>query len=165
MISQHRVNDFRVLVQVSGGCFKPTACKFLPFYLSFHYLLYWTCRNIHMDWKWRNGMGFGRFLLMQIKEIHIQKCERLCTGIRMLQSKVYFKMEKTFAKTALSHNKLTVWRLTTHIWVVPHPYMGRTAPLTSKRCILYIYSTHIGTEHFKHALYCLFFLFKMQSVS
>ena len=33
------------------------------------------------------------------------------------------------------------------------PYMGRTATLTSKRCILYIYSTNIGTEHFKHALY------------
>ena len=28
------------------------------------------------------------------------------------------------------------------------PYMGRTAPLTSKRCILYIYSTNIGTELF-----------------
>ena len=36
------------------------------------------------------------------------------------------------------------------------PYMGRTAPLTSKRCILYIYSTNIGTEYFKHALYSLF---------
>ena len=36
------------------------------------------------------------------------------------------------------------------------PYMGRTAPLTSKRCILYIYSTNIGTEYFKHALYCPF---------
>jgi hypothetical protein len=32
-------------------------------------------------------------------------------------------------------------------------YMSRTAPLTSKRCILYIYSTNIGTEYFKHALY------------
>ena len=32
-------------------------------------------------------------------------------------------------------------------------YMGRTAPLTSKRCILYMYSTNIGTEYFKHALY------------
>ena len=32
------------------------------------------------------------------------------------------------------------------------PYMGRTAPVTSKRCILYIYSTNIGTEYFKHAL-------------
>ena len=37
------------------------------------------------------------------------------------------------------------------------PYMGRTAPLTSKRCILYIYSTNIGTECFKHALYSPFF--------
>ena len=34
------------------------------------------------------------------------------------------------------------------------PYMGRTAPLTSKRCILYIYSKNICTEYFiKHALY------------
>ena len=32
-------------------------------------------------------------------------------------------------------------------------YMGRTAPLTSKHCILYIYSTNIGTDYFKHALY------------
>jgi hypothetical protein len=31
--------------------------------------------------------------------------------------------------------------------------MSLRAPLTSKRCILYIYSTNIGTEYFKHALY------------
>ena len=37
------------------------------------------------------------------------------------------------------------------------PYMGRTAPLTSKRCILYTYSTNISTEYFKHALYSPFF--------
>ena len=36
------------------------------------------------------------------------------------------------------------------------PYMGRTAPLTSKRCILYIYSTNTGTEYFKHALHSPF---------
>jgi len=29
-------------------------------------------------------------------------------------------------------------------------YRGRTAPLTSKRCILYSYSTNIGIEYFKH---------------
>ena len=34
---------------------------------------------------------------------------------------------------------------------------GHTAPLTSKRCILYIYSTNIGTEYFKHDIYCPFF--------
>jgi len=28
-------------------------------------------------------------------------------------------------------------------------YMGRTAQLTSRCCILYIYSTHIRTEYFK----------------
>ena len=36
-------------------------------------------------------------------------------------------------------------------------YMSRTAPLTSKRFILYIYSTNIGTEYFKHAPYSSFF--------
>ena len=37
------------------------------------------------------------------------------------------------------------------------PYMGRIAQLTSKRFILYIYSTNIGTEYFKHVLYSAFF--------
>ena len=37
------------------------------------------------------------------------------------------------------------------------PYSGRTAPLTSKRCILYIYSTNIGNEYFKHGKYSPFF--------
>ena len=37
------------------------------------------------------------------------------------------------------------------------PYRGRTAPLTSKRCILYIYSTNIGTEYFKYRIYSPFF--------
>ena len=37
------------------------------------------------------------------------------------------------------------------------PYSGRTAPLTSKRCILYIYSTNIGTEYFKYGIHSSFF--------
>jgi len=35
-------------------------------------------------------------------------------------------------------------------------YRGRTAPLASKRCILYIYSTNIGTEYFKNGIYSPF---------
>jgi len=35
--------------------------------------------------------------------------------------------------------------------------MDRTAPLTSKHCILYIYSTNVGTEYFKCVLYSPFF--------
>ena len=37
------------------------------------------------------------------------------------------------------------------------PYICRTAPLTSRRCILYIYSTNISTEYFKHAANSPFF--------
>ena len=39
------------------------------------------------------------------------------------------------------------------------------APLTSKRCILYIYSTKISTEYFKRGIFSPCFLFKMQFVS
>jgi len=36
-------------------------------------------------------------------------------------------------------------------------YSCRTAPLTSKYCILYIYSTNTATEYFKHGIYSPFF--------
>ena len=36
-------------------------------------------------------------------------------------------------------------------------YRGRTAQLTSKRCSLYVYSSNIGTEYFKHGIYSQFF--------
>jgi hypothetical protein len=36
-------------------------------------------------------------------------------------------------------------------------YIGRTASLTSRRCILYIYSTNTRTEYFKHAAHTQFF--------
>ena len=41
-------------------------------------------------------------------------------------------------------------------------YMSRTALPTSKLCILYIYSTNVGTEYFKYALYTPFF-FSLQN--
>ena len=67
---------------------------------------------------------------------------------------------KGLGLNCLEHVYIQVYRLTPN-----DPYMGRIAPLTSKRFILYIYSTNIGTEYFKHALYSPFFLFKMQFVS
>ena len=39
-------------------------------------------------------------------------------------------------------------------------YSDHTAPLTSERSILYIYSTNIGTEYFKHGIYSPFFSFQ-----
>jgi hypothetical protein len=35
-------------------------------------------------------------------------------------------------------------------------FSGHTATLTSRRCILYIYSTYTGTEYFKHAAHSPF---------
>jgi hypothetical protein len=36
-------------------------------------------------------------------------------------------------------------------------FSGRTAPLISRRCIFYIYSTNIRTQYFKHAAHSPFF--------
>ena len=43
----------------------------------------------------------------------------------------------------------------THIYI--YIYICRTAPLTSRCSIMYIYSTNIRTEYFKHAAHSLFF--------
>jgi len=44
-------------------------------------------------------------------------------------------------------------------------YSGRTAPLASKRCILYIYSTNIGANILNMVYILRFFPFKIQFVS
>ena len=53
----------------------------------------------------------------------------------------------------------TIWRWIVHVLnpLTPNDhYSGRTAPLTSKRCIVYIYSSNMGTEYFKHGIYSSF---------
>ena len=51
----------------------------------------------------------------------------------------------------LAHILLTFRRLTSIKVDVSHHYF--------QNCILYIYSTNIGTEYFKHGVYSPFFLF------
>ena len=83
-----------------------------------------------------------------------------------LQFVVNYYRELHFGTKDSERSDLTVHRDNTRIastrnklnLLTPNdPYMGRTAPLTSKRCNLYIYSTNIGTEYFKHALHSPFF--------
>ena len=50
---------------------------------------------------------------------------------------------------------LTFSRLMTYIYI--YIYIYRTAPLTSRCCILYVYSTITRTEYFKHAAHSPFF--------
>jgi len=47
-----------------------------------------------------------------------------------------------------------MWGLGVNPLTPNDPYSGRTATLTSKHCILYIYSTNTDTEYFKHGIYC-----------
>ena len=61
------------------------------------------------------------------------------------------QLESNLKRRLFCHFPVFLNRLTPN-----DPYMGRTAPLTSKRFILYIYSTNIGIEYFKHALYSPF---------
>ena len=52
---------------------------------------------------------------------------------------------------------ICTYKGTINLLVSNDDYSGLTAPLTSKCCILYIYSTNRGTEYFKHGLYFPFF--------
>ena len=74
----------------------------------------------------------------------------LCTFSPGVSSSEVFPMKSDIAVNPLTPND---------------PYRGRTAPLTSKRCILYIYSTNIGTEYLNMVYTLRYFRFKMQSVS
>ena len=47
------------------------------------------------------------------------------------------------------------WNIFNHL--TPNDDYSCSAPLTPKRCILYIYSTNTGTEYFKHGIYSPFF--------
>jgi hypothetical protein len=53
----------------------------------------------------------------------------------------------------------------THTHTYIYIYIYRTALLTSRRCILYIYSTNIRPEYFKHAAHSPFFPLQNQFIS
>jgi len=57
----------------------------------------------------------------------------------------------------LTFLKIVILIITINLLTTNDAYSGHTAPLTSKRCILYIYSTNIGTQYFKHDIYSPFF--------
>ena len=84
--------------------------------------------------------------------------------VRLLSSQVPL-FHPFFRFSSKDKVTLKVWSPVQHLvifWIfnrlTPNDlYMSRTARLTSKHFILYIYSTSVGTEYFKHALYSPFF--------
>jgi hypothetical protein len=57
----------------------------------------------------------------------------------------------------VSENKLEILPYATLTFSCLMTYISRTAMLTARLCILYIYSTNIRTEYFKHAAHSPFF--------
>jgi hypothetical protein len=65
----------------------------------------------------------------------------------------------------IAHPHTDLWLVLINPLKPNDPHICRTAPLTSRRYILYIYSTDIRTEYFKHAAHSPFFLFNMPFIS
>jgi len=86
--------------------------------------------------------------------------ERVCVGEEMLESDT----ADTFVSSHQSHSQVlrinNTNALSTFFFkhLTPNDrFSGRTAPLTYRCCIFFIYSTNIRTEYFKHVAYSLFF--------
>jgi len=77
-------------------------------------------------------------------QLHTLFC---CTHCSVIANIAYY-----FYNTGIFLNQTSINPLTPN-----DRYSGRTAPLTSKRYIIYIYSTNIGTEYLKHCVYSPFF--------
>jgi len=76
-----------------------------------------------------------------------QKTKQTSPSVRLGIQRSCQTLKGPFIETVCSVNPLT-----------PNDhYSGRTASLTSKLFILYIYSTNIGTEYFKHGIHSLCF--------
>jgi hypothetical protein len=74
-------------------------------------------------------------------------------------NKAYVSLQTTFRSNQIyRNNKIRLYKTLINTLTPNDPCRGRTAPLTSKLCILYIYSTKIGTGYFKHGIYSSFLL-------
>jgi len=103
----------------------------------------------------RLGYGLGHYVKVKlISWLDFIKCDTFTTGLwtrTLCHSK--FNQLIRFYKIWYFHD----WAMGFNRLTPNDPYMGSTAPRTSKLCILYVYSTKLGTEYFKHALYSPFF--------
>jgi len=121
----------------------------------------------HLRWLFLDRITF---------HIHTFILRKIICGLKFMKELEYFVTVLNLMNLepflhARMHAHTCIWLSYTWKWhehvkniletninpLTPNDYSGRTVPLTSKCCILYIYSTNIGTEHFKHGLYSPFF--------
>ena len=101
--------------------------------------MYWSKTDL-FDVRFRYIQGVSRLLDITAGGDFLGLCDQ----------KISYKHVSDFERLR-SYGCVKLNRLTPN-----DTYMDRTTPLTSKRYILYIYSTNICTEYFKHALYSPF---------
>ena len=89
--------------------------------------------------------------LMAILDNYMSRSLLAIFRLSSRELKVLLYILRSFVVQRFIHRALLLNPLTLN-----DSYSGRTTPLTSKRSILYIYSTNIGTEYFKHVIYSPF---------
>jgi len=81
---------------------------------------------------------------------------RIC--VKNLRTQIYLSDLKAQSVPRSKHTPSLLFKNQSVNLLMPNDdYSGRTAPLTSKCCILHIYSTNISTEYFKHCIYSPYF--------
>jgi hypothetical protein len=75
----------------------------------------------------------------------------LVTGMSVHDNTDHVNAQDAFPPSPNLLLLLLGWNVLINPLMPREPYMGRTAQLTSRRCILNTYSTNIHNEYFKHA--------------
>ena len=128
--------------------------------VTWRLLLHVLSKTFHyncMRYKWI--VTYHRTLrYVKVKEVMSSKLRDICVSEILRRLRWSIKSRKCVGLWYSSNNAKREPNINP---LTPNdPYSGRTAPLTSKRCILYIYSTNIGTEYFKRGMYSPFFPLK-----
>ena len=106
-----------------------------------------------LSWDWESGWD-GTVVRYERSFCVLRTCFALCVRL-CVAKKQDLKLPCVLCAGKLWNESPS--QISFNLLTPNDDYSGRTAPLTSKRCILYIYSTHIGTEYFKHGTYSPFF--------
>jgi hypothetical protein len=123
------------------GVWRPSFCSFLYSVRTIAVIVatpiaFYHCTNPHIS---RNKARLQITNKLKYYEFRFKFCVRMWSGhlVYWVLTLPWHQIVVVAAAVIVTINPLTP---------------SRTAPLTSKRCILYNYSTNVGTEYFKHAL-------------
>jgi len=107
---------------------------------------------------WFSVMTAGSFLEMWLKTVILKKKKlSLCSKFQFPGFLKWYTFGTNVSGNYQSEARKPHFRLSFNLFTPNDHYSRRTAPLTSKCCTLYIYSTNTGTDYFKHGIYSPFF--------